>query len=1755
MKKYSFPLFLMVTIVLPFILFGQTHNFSGHISSDTTWANTVLVDGDVFVDNGHSLTIDPGTIIEFQGYYKIKVNGSLQAVGTQSDSITFTIADTTGFSNYYSTNGAWNGLRFWDVQSGNDSSIFRFCKIQFSKAVDDDNSAGGAISYYPNQESKIKIANCLIQNCISKEQGGAIWITSGSLVYIIDNAIRNNRSLEFDGGGICLEKGISLVIRNNTINNNSAHFGAGISVVDDNNSFIVNNLIYGNQAITDGGGIHIEYYCSTIFVNNTISNNNSYSESGGVQFNNNSSVTFKSNIIWGNSTPQCMINDGSAPDFYNCDIQGGFTGIGGNASGGNFLGVFQDNIDNDPLFLNQTAHPYKLSVIGSPCVDAGFPDTTGLHLPEHDLAGNIRIYTNWENSLIDIGAYEFQKNPRPVSFSPEDESVADGPSIDLIIEFDSPVAKQNGNIIVFNEDGSIFETVPVANSTINANTATIPVNKLFSNNHIYYINIENTAFDDGYGNYFAGIDNDTTWNFSVIAPDNFAGNALDLDGNNDYIEIADDNSLDLTNNYTIEAWIKPTHFNARNGIVSKYQTPSADGYYLRLNPDSPHTGLNFDGMQTANGILEANKWYHVAAVNDNGTRKLYLNGELQSLSGTANTVQSNDDKLCIGVDYLEQARHFHGEIDEVRLWNIARTESEIRENINLTSTGMEPGLISYWQFNASSGTFAEEPVSGNNGTLKNMHDNDWVSSNIAVGVGTSTTQTVSATGIVDFPGTGISIDFTQKSGSDTVVVTRLESFPNTEPEQYDDIFDSQYWVFRKYGAGSFESNIAFTTNEGLYPNDENNPIFIDLYKRNTNSETDWTLFRYADSVNAAENLALFNNIDGFSQFLLTRYNDISPLDITDSYPKDNCYSSPIDSLQIVFNDTINEVNGKSIYIYSNNGELWNTFTIPSTQILGTGSKTITINFGSVLGDGQYYVQIDSNAFTAQNNKTFIGIGNRTDWNFVVSGTGEITYDTVWSERTYIDISLWQYNNNTLTISPGTKIEFLGNYLLNIQGCLLAQGTKQDSILFTTPSSSHHWNRLHFDNTPENNDTSRISYCIFEHGHTSGNGGAIYIDNVDKLIINRSTFRYNYAYTDGGGIYIGHADPVIQNNLFHNNQTQMSGGGITLYYSNPVITGNIFQHNTTWNGGGGVWFSNSSPHFINNTVVYNHTTNDGGGLGIRENSNPVIENTIIYHNTRYQDQASNVDIFNCDPDFYYCDIGNGFNPVSWNGQNLHHINQDPLFTGDEIHPYSLQKISPCIDLGNPATTTDTIGELDFAFNERIRSGRVDIGAYELGRISDGFAGTALEFNGTGDYVNLPDNGGFDFTSSFTIETWVNFGLMEEGEHTIIKNGDAWEIKTITVPDLVIIEFGINNNDLLVSAQSDHSTIDNKWNHIACVFNTGNSTMTIYLNGIAGSTDFALPLTSTCDSITFGGDYVGNIDEFRIWNTTRTIDEIRENMHLTLSDLNPLLTTFLQFNEGDGTKVLDLATGYEGSLVNMSPDSWVNSTMPAGDGTSNTQIVYATGNRDFPGTDITMDFTEKMWSDTIVVTRIGNSPNMDPYGADYAFNSQYWIVDKFGTGTFKTDITFTIDDDFLGEDESNPQQIRLYKRSSNSANNWNTLGLATSVNATLNSATIDNISSFSQFVLARKAVPDNFAGKTLNFDGVDDEVNLGNNESLYFTNEMTVEIWLKTEDVGHNTKILHKGTNKFLDWDSSYQSISGKGIQLNFPGLNSGWWEFQ
>ena len=127
-------------IVLTNGIYGTSVNKSGNITSDETWsADTVRVTGELTVAGGRTLTINPGTRVECQGHYGLNVQGRILAVGTETDSIVFTAADTvTG----------WKGIRFDSTAETNDTSSLVYCVIMHGNGPDaglTDESNGGGI--------------------------------------------------------------------------------------------------------------------------------------------------------------------------------------------------------------------------------------------------------------------------------------------------------------------------------------------------------------------------------------------------------------------------------------------------------------------------------------------------------------------------------------------------------------------------------------------------------------------------------------------------------------------------------------------------------------------------------------------------------------------------------------------------------------------------------------------------------------------------------------------------------------------------------------------------------------------------------------------------------------------------------------------------------------------------------------------------------------------------------------------------------------------------------------------------------------------------------------------------------------------------------------------------------------------------------------------------------------------------------------------------------------------------------------------------------------------------------------------------------------------------------------------------------------------------------------------------------------------------------------------------------------------------
>jgi len=431
MKFLSKVLFLSSFCFFHHASFGQNIEVSGNVSG--VWnVDTVRVIDNISIPASETLEIEPGVVVEFQGYFHLDVKGNLQATGTPLSPIIFTVSDTLGLHEINSPMGAWRGII---IQKSRDEiapeAHFSHCHFEYAKTWEGDELQHGGAMYVKDTDN-VSIDHCSFIANHAYLSGGAVYSTSssptvtnsffsgnkaGHLPYNNDlygyggalcgvnskSSVKNN--VFFDnwasgmGGGISFDQSFP-IIENNVFDGNDGPLGGAIGLLRSSlNSTIANNLIVNNFSMFFGAGIAFVGVNATL-ANNTFAGNMAPGAGGGAMyFNNECEVGVYNNIFWDNvaSTGNlAFVFDISNPSFHNNIIQGGYSSIQG---GGEY--VFVDNIDQDPLFKQQGEHPYQPNT-NSPCINAGIENEEFLELPETDLAGNPRV----QLGRVDIGAYE-----------------------------------------------------------------------------------------------------------------------------------------------------------------------------------------------------------------------------------------------------------------------------------------------------------------------------------------------------------------------------------------------------------------------------------------------------------------------------------------------------------------------------------------------------------------------------------------------------------------------------------------------------------------------------------------------------------------------------------------------------------------------------------------------------------------------------------------------------------------------------------------------------------------------------------------------------------------------------------------------------------------------------------------------------------------------------------------------------------------------------------------------------------------------------------------------------------------------------------------------------------------------------------------------------------------------------------------------------------------------------------------------------
>ncbi len=330
----------------------------------------------------------------------------------------------------------------------------------------------------------------------------------------------------------------------------------------------------------------------------------------------------------------------------------------------------------------------------------------------------------------------------------------------------------------------------------------------------------------------------------------WAGNALDCDGSNDYVSLGTRALFQPTAALTVEAWLYIRDDGSWEAPLTYLQDngTSESGYGITFNGNTGdlmwwvqtvgNSTNNYGNYPQFTPTLDT--WFHFAGTYDGSELKIYVNGvPTDSVNRTGNIDWSPsplDFRLGVYYDNNEN-NYFEGTIDEVRLWNVARTHSEIRDNYCQEIPGNSTGLIGYWQLNSSSGTTAtDSSTNSNDGTLNNFalsgSTSNWV---------TATMLCPADFSLVLSSTENDSLSITNVIGNPTAMyIYNVQEYPNDTSGALGVGGNNQYYGVFHYGGTStsydatyhYEENDAFQ----LGGTDESD---LALYIRDDNSDITW----------------------------------------------------------------------------------------------------------------------------------------------------------------------------------------------------------------------------------------------------------------------------------------------------------------------------------------------------------------------------------------------------------------------------------------------------------------------------------------------------------------------------------------------------------------------------------------------------------------------------------------------------------------------------------------------------------------------------------------------------------------------------------------------------------------------------------------------------------------------------------------------------------------------------------------------------
>ena len=381
-------------------------------------------------------SLNPRTVHVSAGTYSHEINQQIYPIGCKEyvaiigeDMETTILYNdfTMRAINGYNLNGA-TGISNFTIQNDSDGysdliMLYWFVEdLTISNVVVNNNSNIKRIMF--NEFVNLTFDNIIVRNNIAERNTG---FELNNCSGIMKNCVFNNNSLiqypSYSGvSALHLYTSDHFTIENTIFSecstyDNESYMARIITGYDSDRSITISNCQFtgnntnSNIVMRNSGNGGTEFNNCT-FSNNTATNSfyNSTIYSAG-------DINMTNTIMHDNTDYEIYMVDDTQYGYiydlnvYYCNIKNGEAGIY-NQNNANIINWGEGNIEDDPLFLLSGDDPYQLT-LGSPCVDTGTPDTTGLYLPPWDLLHNHRVWDGDNNgvAIIDMGCYEYDAEP------------------------------------------------------------------------------------------------------------------------------------------------------------------------------------------------------------------------------------------------------------------------------------------------------------------------------------------------------------------------------------------------------------------------------------------------------------------------------------------------------------------------------------------------------------------------------------------------------------------------------------------------------------------------------------------------------------------------------------------------------------------------------------------------------------------------------------------------------------------------------------------------------------------------------------------------------------------------------------------------------------------------------------------------------------------------------------------------------------------------------------------------------------------------------------------------------------------------------------------------------------------------------------------------------------------------------------------------------------------------------------------------